>query len=395
VVSAQGFGRRPTKPTIGHVRKLATKIHAFQIDSINVLARAHYIPAYSRLGPYPMTAIDTLAYKRRELFEIWGKAACLMPVEMYPLFRYRMSLIGSASPWTPGRSTPESAYVEKVYNEVAERGPITARELSEPGKRRGKWWGWSSGKIALEHLFSSGTVAIAGRRGFERLYDTAERVIPRQVLDAPYPEPDESRKQLICLAAKAHGVAVAGALMGYFGVDGWFDRPKGKDGKQPKPVGRRLIAELVDEERLVPVKIEGWPEQAYMAPSARVPRAVEARSLVGPFDTLMWGSMQRLCGFKQFLAQQLYVPAAKRVYGYYVLPFLLGDTLVARCDLKADRQRRVLMVQSAFLEPAQDGRRVAGELADELREMQAWLELDGIEVAADGDLSAKLKRNLR
>lgn len=393
-VAAQGFGPRPAKPTIAHVRRLASRIHCFQIDSINVLARAHYIPAFARLGPYPMQAIDTLAYQRRELFEIWGHAGCLMPIGLYPLLRYRMSAAKAASPWTPGRSRPDGAYIEKVYNEVAERGPIVARELSDPGERRGKWWGWNRGKIALEHLFSSGMVAIAGRRGFQRQYDIAERVIPREVLDAPYPDPEESKKQLICLAAKAHGVAVAGHLIGYFGLH-QERRPKSDDGKRPKPIGNRLVAELVEEGRLEPVRIEGWTEQAYMAPGTRVPRSVDARALLGPFDSLMWGSMQRLSGFKQFLAQQLYVPADKRVYGYYVLPFLLGDTLVARCDLKAYRQRRVLMVQSAFLEPGQDGKRVADQLADELQDLQTWLELDSIEVADRGDLARQLKRNVR
>lgn len=394
-VAAQGFGHRPAKARIGHVRKLASKIHCFQIDSINVLARAHYIPAFARLGIYPMQAIDTLAYKRRELFEVWGHAACLMPIELYPLFRYRMEATRSASPWTPRSSKRKGVYIEKVYNEVAERGPIAARELSDPGKRRGKWWGWSYGKTTLEHLLSSGMVSIAGRRGFERLYDIAERVIPREALDAPSPEPEESKKQLICLAAKAHGVAVAGALINYFGIDGFREVPKGEDGKRRKPIGPRLVAELVEEGRLVPVNVEGWREQAYIAPGARAPRSVDARALLGPFDTLMWGSMQRLCGFKQFIAQQLYVPAEKRVYGYYVLPFLLEDVLVARCDLKADRQRRVLKVQSAFLEPGQNGKRVAGELADELRDMQTWLELDNIEVADRGNLARQLRRNVR
>lgn len=393
-VAAQGFGKKPSKPNIGHVRKLASKVHAFQIDSVNVLVRSHYLPAFARLGPYPMQAIDTLAYKRRELFEFWTHAACLLPIELYPLLRYRMLAHREASPWTPGRSTPDGAYIEKVYNEVAERGPITARELSEPGKRRGKWWGWNDGKTALEHLFASGLVAIAGRRGFERLYDITERVIPREVIDAPSPDPDESKKQLICMAAKSRGVAVTGLRS--FGLDqARAERRKGADGQRPKPVGKRLIAELVEEGRLVPVEVEGWAHQAYISPGARVPPSVDARALLSPFDSLMWADTERIFGFKQFLAQQLYVPAERRVYGYYVLPFLLGETLVARCDLKADRQRRVLMVQSVFLEPGQDGKRVVGQLADELHDMQTWLELGGIEVADRGDLARQLKRSVR
>jgi uncharacterized protein YcaQ len=392
-LAAQGFGAKPTKATMRHVKRLATKVHAFQIDSVNVLVRAHYLPAYSRLGPYSTTAIDTLAYKRRELFECWGKAACLFPVALYPLFRFRMDAAKSGNPRSPSGSYPDSAYIEKAYNEVGERGPITASELSNPGERRGKWWGWNAGKIALEHLFNAGLVAISGRRGFTRLYDITERVIPADVLDAPYPDADEAKKELICLAASAYGVGTIRELTGYFGVDVW-DLPRGNGGKRPKRVGPRLAAELVDEGRLVPVTVEGWKEPAYMSPGVRHPRSVDVRALLGPFDSMMWRDTERLFGFTQHLAQQLYVPAERRMYGYYVLPFLLGDMLVGRCDLKADRQRRVLMVQSAHLQHGQDRKRVAAELASELKQMKEWLELDSIEVAGRGDLAASLKRSV-
>jgi len=396
VLASQGFGRKPVKPTIAHVRKLASKIHSLQIDSINVLVRAHYLPAYARLGPYPRDTIDTLAYRRRDIFEWWSRAACFLPVDLFPLFRYRMSLMRETSPWRPGDSGPDPGLLERVYEDVAERGPLTAAELVEAGKRGGKWWGWSAGKIAIEHLFSEGRVAIAGRRNFSRLYDLTERVIPKKVIDAPAPDPEESRKRLLCLAARAYGVATASELIWYFGIDqGRAERRKGPNGKAPRPIGRRLVAELVDEGRLVPVRVEGWREQAYMYSGAKVPGAVSVRALVGCFDTLLWRNTQQLFGFTQQLAQQLYVPAEKRVYGYYVLPFLLGDTFVARCDLKADRDRRVLMVQSAFLEPRQDARRVVPELTDELRQLQTWLELDQIEVADRGNLATRLRRNLR
>jgi uncharacterized protein YcaQ len=376
------------------VRRLASKLHAFQIDSVNVLVRAHYLPAYSRLGPYPINVIETLTYKRRELFEFWGKAACLFPVELYPLFRFRMDAARSGLPWSPGGSYPDRAYIEKAYNEVAERGAITASELSNPGERRGKWWGWNAGKIALEHLWNAGLLAIAGRRGFTRLYDIAERVIPRDVLDAPYPDADNAKKELICLAARAYGVATIRELTGYFGIDVW-DRPRGEAGKRPKRIGPSLATELVDEGRLVPVVVEGWKEPAYMSPGIRRLRSVDVRALLGPFDSMLWRDTERLFGFTQHLAQQLYVPAERRMYGYYVLPFLLGDTLVGRCDLKADRKRRVLMVQGAHLQPGQIRKRVAAELATELKEMKEWLELERIEVADSGDLAASLKRALR
>lgn len=175
-IASQGFGPRPARPAVSHLRKLAARLHAFQIDSVNVLPHAHYVPAFARLGPYPGDALDSLAYRKRELFEYWGHAACLLPISLYPLVRYRMDK--HAEQTQEYMRSERGAYMAEVYAEVAERGPIAAAELANPGKRSGNWWGWSRGKATLEHLYDSGLLAIAGRRGFERLYDIAERVIP-------------------------------------------------------------------------------------------------------------------------------------------------------------------------------------------------------------------------
>jgi len=399
-VASQAFGPRPARPSLAHVRRLAAQLHAFQIDSVNVLARAHYVPAFARLGPYPTEAIDTLAYRTRELFEYWGHAACLLPVSLYPLVRYRMQK--HAEKTQAYMRSPEGAYMANAYREVAERGPISAAELSNPGKRSGNWWGWSNGKATLEHLYDAGLVAIAGRRGFERLYDLAERVIPTATLAAPVPPPEEAMKRLICLGAKAYGVGTFVDIIGYFDVDAWHDRlapgpwwlrTKGAGAGRATPIAKRLVAELVEERRLLLARVEGWKDQAYLHPSARIPRSVDARAVVTPFDSLVWqrSRIERLFGMKYTI--EMYVPAAKRVYGYYVCPFLLGDTLVARCDLKADRVRRILKVQGAFLEPRQTAKRVIPGLSAELRDMQAWLGLDGIEVAGRGNLAAALRRS--
>jgi uncharacterized protein YcaQ len=387
-VAAQGFGRRPATASVDHLRELAARLHAFQIDSVNVLVRAHYVPAFARLGPYPLDALDTLAYRDRELFEYWGHAACLLPISLYPLLRYRMH----ADETRAYMLSEKGAYTARVYAEVAEGGPLTAAQLSEPGQRSGKWWGWGNGKVALEHLYNSGLVAIAGRRGFERLYDLTERVIPRSALDAAEPPREEAVKQLICLGAKACGVGTARDITGYFEVDGWRDRRADRNGGRARPIVKKLVSELVDEGRLLPATIEGWKDPAYLHPDARVPETVDVRALVTPFDSLVWdrSRIDRLFGMKYTI--ELYTPPANRVYGYYVFPFLLGDTLVARCDLKADRRRRVLIVQSAWLEPGQDARRVARELGEELRQVQRWLELDRVEVADRGDLAAPLSR---
>lgn len=398
-VASQGFGSRPATPSVEHLRDLIAWVYAFQIDSVDVLVQAHYFPAFARLGPYPMDTLDTLAYRQRELFEYWGHAACLLPVALYPLVRYRMH---TAQVQEYLRSE-RGASMTQVYAEVAERGPIAAAELSEPGQRSGNWWGWGSGKAALEHLYDSGLVAIAGRRGFVRLYDIAERVIPRAALDTPTPSPEESMKQLICLGAKAYGVGTLGDITGYFKTDGWRDRmsagpswerPTGPEGRRARPIAKRLVAELVEEGRLLAARVEGWGEPAYVHPSAQVSQTVDARALVTPFDSLVWERkrIERLFGVKYTI--EIYTPAPKRVYGYYVFLFLLGDTLAERGDLKADRVRKVLMVQSAFLEPGQDARRVVAALAGELRQLQVWLELDRIEVAERGDLAAQLLRSV-
>ncbi len=383
---------------MAHVRRLAERLGAFQIDSVNVVARAHYVPAFARLGPYPTDVLDSLAYRRRELFEYWGHAACLLPISRFPLVRYRMDTQSTLEMM----STEDGAGVAAVYAEVAERGPLAASDLANPGKRSGKWWGWGDGKLRLEFLFDSGLLAIAGRRNFERLYDLVERVIPREALDAPAPPREEAMKELICAGARACGVGAAGDITGYFHVDGWRDRlvpgprwarQSGEDGRRrAKPISTRLVAELVEEGRLVGARVEGWSEPGYLAPEARIPRTVEARALVTPFDSLVWDRrrIERLFGMRYTI--EIYVPAHKRVYGYYVFPFLLGDTLVARCDLKADRQRSALIVHGAFSEPGHDARTLAADLADELHLMRSWLGLDHLEIGQRGDLARHLRQ---
>jgi hypothetical protein len=395
-LAAQGFGHEPRRPALAHVRKVAATVQAIQIDSISVLVRSHYLPAFSRLGPYPIDAMDALAYVRRELFECWGHAACLMPVALYPLLRHRMDRLRESSPWTPGRLKPDRRYLRKIYDEVAERGPLEAGELSDRGARgAGKWWEWSAGKAGLEHLLACGLLAVAGRRGFTRLYDITERVIPRRVLDAPAPSAGEAQKELICLAARALGVGTARQLGDYFGLNSYRVRVKRADGKRSRATFPRLVDELVEEGRLRQVSVEGWHVPGYMTPATRVPRAINERALLSPFDSLIRCSAESCFGFSQPLAQQLYVPAERRVYGYYVLPFLLGDRLVARCDLKAERRLGVLQVQGAFVEPGHGPKRVAAELAKEVERMRSWLELDDIQVADRGNLARQLRINLK
>ncbi len=264
------------------------------------------------------------------------------------------------------------AYVQAILAEVAERGPLTASELSSGGRGRGSWWGWSEGKTALEWLFWSGQVTTAARRRFERVYDLTERVLPPTILAAPTPSEEDAHRALVGIAARALGVATARDLRDYFRLDATDTRPR--------------LAELVEAGELMPVRVEGWKDPAYLHPAARIPRAVDARALLSPFDSLVWERQrtERLFAFHYRIA--LYTPAHLRSHGYYVLPFLLGDRLVARVDLKADRAARVLRVPSAHAEAGANRRRVAAALVPELRAMAAWLGLDRVETFARGGL---------
>lgn len=387
-LASLGFGAKtPPKAGVTHVRATAKRLSAIQIDSVNVLARAHYLPTFSRYGPYPMGALDDLVHGKRELFEYWGHAACFLPIEMYPAMRWRMD--GQLEGWG-GLGKQQVAFIEAVYAEVAERGPISAGSISIGAKGTGNWWGWSDGKRAIEFLFRQGRVAIAGRRNFARLYDIPERVFPREVLKAKPLSPEDGKKELLVRAARAMGVGTARDVAMYFHVDMWWDRARA-DGTRRKANTRTLFDELVEDGRLEEVKVEGWKQPGYMVPGARVPRAIHAQAIVSPFDPLMWERRWTNAVFDFAYQIEIYVPAPKRIYGYYVLPFVLGDRFAARVDLKADRKASTLLVQSAWIEEGRSPKDVAAALSDELESVARWLELDRITVVKRGTLAAALR----
>jgi uncharacterized protein YcaQ len=383
-IAAQGLARPRPAGSVSRrqLRRLFAELGAVQIDSVNVLARAHYLPAYSRLGDYPAATLDRLAYRDREIFECWAHEASLLPVVLHPLFRWRMARTRDRFDTWGGiarLAREQPGYVAGILAEVRDRGPLTGGDLAQPEvKRREHWgWNWHDGKIALEWLFRTGELAIADRRGFQRVYDLPERVLPARVLDEPTPLAEQAQRSLLLRAASALGVATYGDLIDYF--------------RMPKPEGGQRVGELVDAGELLPVTVEGWPMPGYVRPELQVPRRVDARALVAPFDPLVWERSRtaRLFGFDYRI--EIYVPAARRVHGYYVLPFLLGDRLVARVDLKADRRGGRLLVRAAYAEPGTDVGWVAAELAGELAAMAGWLGLaDGIEVADRGDLAGPL-----
>ncbi|HET9518097.1 MAG TPA: crosslink repair DNA glycosylase YcaQ family protein, partial [Actinoplanes sp.] len=361
-LAAQGF----TDPAPGgiadlrHLRRVLRRTNLLQIDAVNVVQRAQYLPLYSRLGPYPTGLLDRAAHRRpRELFEYWGHEASLLPVELHPLLRWRMA-DAHRSAWGGIRqiAVDQPELVAWVLDEVRRRGPLTAAEIEHDVPRpTGHWgWNWSAVKRALEWLFWSGQVAVADRvTGFARRYDLPERVLPAAVLALPTPQPADAWRALVERSARALGVAAEPELRDYF--------------RLPVAGARTAIRELVDAGVLLPVAVQGWRQAAYLHRDARLPRRVQAATLISPFDPLIWERARTERLFDLAYRIEIYVPAARRRYGYYVLPLLLGDRFAARVDLKADRKAGVLQVPAAWLEPGADPGETSVALAAELRRL--------------------------
>ncbi len=399
-LAAQGLaGPRPAgRVDARHLRKLISQLGLLQLDSVNVFCRAHYMPAFSRLGPYPREALDKMAAhgtsvagarrgagpERRELMEYWAHEASLIPVATQPLIRWRMDRYASEAWGSISRmERDDPGLIDEVLRLVTARGPVRAADtgIKRPPRRPGEMWNWHDGKRALEYHFFTGRVSASCRVNFERLYDLPERVLPAAVIAAPTPAEEDAQRELVRIAARALGVATEPDLGDYF--------------RLPRAASKARVAELTDAGELIPVAVDGWAAPAYLWPEARRPRRVTARALLSPFDSMIFfrDRTERLFGFRYRI--EIYTPAAARVHGYYVLPFLLGDALVGRVDLKSDRQAGVLRVQSAFAEPGADRARVAPELAAELRLTATWLGLDRVEVMPRGDLAADLTAALR
>jgi uncharacterized protein YcaQ len=390
-LASLGFGvKKPTRAGAAHVRATVGRLSAIQIDSVNVLARAHYLPTFSRYGPYPMSALDAMAHSHRELFEYWGHAACFLPIDLYPLMRWRMQ--NQCVMWA-AVSARRKQFMDAVYQEVVERGPIAAGELSMGGKSTGPWWGWSKGKEAMELLFRQGRVAVAGRRNFERLYDIPERVIPESMLRAADMSPADAKKGLILRAARAMGVGTAKDIGQYFHIDAWWDRLS-VNGRRAPAKTDVLFDELVEDGRLERVRVDGWKQPGFVVAGLKIPPSIGVRAIVSPFDPVLWERKWTKAVFDFDYQIEIYVPGPKRIYGYYVLPFLLGDRFAARVDLKADRKTSTLIVHAAYVEPGFNAREVAAALAAELRSMATWLSLDSFALGSKGNLAAALKRAL-
>lgn len=391
-LAAQGFssGPRPAgrEPGVAAVTAAVRRLGLLQLDSVNVFCRAHYMPLFSRLGPYDTRLLDRIAGHGRgpvdrRLVEYWAHEASLIPVEYHRLFRWRMDELDRI--WAGMRRVlnEHPDLIAQTLELVRESGPVRARDTGHERKSpvAGEMWNWHEGKVALEALFFTGAIGAWRRINFERHYDLIDRVLPAEALAEPFPTREEAQLELTRLAAHALGIATVADLADYWRIS-------------PRDVAPR-VADLVSAGELVPVTVPGWGSSAYLSDSARRPRAVRARALLSPFDSLVFfrARAERLFDFHYRI--EIYTPKPKRVYGYYVLPFLLDERIVARVDLKADRQAGVLRVQGAFAEQGVDNDHVARELAAELELCAGWLGLaGGVAVAGRGDLAQALERVL-
>lgn len=383
-LTAMGFARTRPDPearrTVRHLRRVVDDVDIVQLDSVNVLARAHELPFWSRIGHHDRAARDAWLWRSGELYEGWIHVASMSSVAVWPLLAHRRAGVSRAR--IAALATEAPGYLDAVRAEVAASGPTSVRDLTDPGARTGPWWGNPRGKIALDHLAMKGELAIRDRTSqFVTVYDLPERVLPAEVLDAEVPPIDEARRRLLLRAARAHGIGTAADLA---------DHHRLRIGP-----ARAALRDLAETGHLEQVRVQGWgTEPVYLHPEARAARSFSTRTLLSPFDPLVWfrDRAERLFGFHYRI--EIYVPEAKRRYGYYVLPFLLGDRLVARVDLKADRQRRRLLVRGAFAEHGVDPVVVARELAAELVDLGAWLDVPEIVVDPKGDLAPALRAAL-
>jgi uncharacterized protein YcaQ len=385
-LAAQGFLDPPhVPPTMRTLARTLDRTGVLQVDSVNVLQRAHYMPLYSRMGPYDIDLVRRASETRpRRMVEYWAHVQAFMPVDLWPVMRHRMDSYRTQRHKWWGSVVTEDL-TAGLRRESANRGASTARDLDDglPRAKENWGWNWSATRRALDYLFMVGDVAVAGRNSqFELRYDLPQRVIPQPFLDAPTPSRADASRELVRRAARSHGVATTRCLADYY-------RMRLQPGATLS--ARHAIDELVEEGELVPVTIEGWKRPAYLHRDARLPRRIGARALLSPFDPVVWERerAEKLFDFRYRI--EIYTPVEKRVHGYYVLPFLLGDRIVGRIDLKADRKTGRLLVKGSYAEPGAPGD-TADELAAELERMAEWLGLDAVVVEPRGDLAAELTR---
>ena len=381
-LAAQGFGEKRPAGRIDrrHLHRVMNRLHLLQLDSVPVVMRTQYMPLFSRLGPYDPDLLDRTAYRHDEWFEAWSHEASLLPMASEPLLRWHKNRCATGQTWGHLVSFAEKngAYVDEVLAQVRERGRLTPGELEDPRPRDGEWWGSrSEGSVALDWLFRLGEVGIRRRPGFVKEFDLFERIVPDEIRALPTPTEEDAHRELLRRSAVSLGIAAAPDLVDYY--------------RLPKVPAKDRLRELIENGDLVEVDVEGWNRPGYLHPEAARPRSIDACTFVSPFDPVVWFRErgERLFDFEYKI--EIYVPAAKRRYGYYVLPFLLGDRIVGRCDLKTDRADGVLRVLSAFSEDGVDRGEVVDGMRRGLEDLARFVGVGGWTVSGDrGDLIGAL-----
>ena len=365
-LAAQGFDspRTKTKSTTADAVALIKKLGVIQIDSVNVLVRSQELPLFSRLGDHDRNAIPK-ATSQGKIFEYWGHAAAHLPVELHPMFRFKMHAArsGRMKHWGLTSFYAENkAFVKRILKHVEVNGSTSARELSTRTTKKSSWWDWDEAKTALEYLFLTGELMSCGRGSdFARVYDIPERVLPRKILQMPTPSETEARKELLVRAMRAQGVATMRDLADYY--------------RQKPAVVKPLVSELVEQGVLREVSVDGWQDKAYVHRNAQLPKRLFATALLSPFDSLVWCRPRNERLFNFHYRIEIYTPQAKRKFGYYVLPFMMNGQMVGRVDLKADRENSKLLVHSVHTERGVKRAIINRALATELQHMSSWLGL--------------------
>ena len=370
-LAAQGFdtARPKTKATQRQVDALISRLGVIQIDSVNVLVRSQELPLFARLGNHDRNAIPK-ATEAQKLFEYWGHEAAHLPVDLHPLFRWKMDAArtGKVTHWGLTSFYEENkAFVKRMLKHVATNGPTTSRELSTRTEKKGTWWDWDEAKVALEYLFLTGELMSRGRgTDFARIYDTPDRVLPQRIIDEATPSEHDARKQLLVRSAIAQGVGTASDLADYY--------------RQKLATVKPLIAELVEEGELREAAVDGWTEKAFVHRNAKLPKQLHATALLSPFDSLVWCRPRNERLFNFHYRIEIYTPKEKRKFGYYVLPFMMDGEMVGRVDLKADRANSKLLVHSVHTEKGVKRSSINDALNTELRAMATWLQLDQVQI---------------
>lgn len=372
---------QPRQVNRGHLTRLLRAIGLLQIDSVNVLARAHLLPIFSRLGPYPYSLLEGAAWPTRSvdrlLIEAWAHVASLLPVDSQPLLRWRQEQWAARpSPRLDAIARRHPGFLDSVLAVLSDRGPSSAGDietvLEAPGRGTSGWWEWSITKTACEHLFLIGAIGVAHRRGFERCYDLIDRVLPAAVRAAPTPPVDEAKRALTAMAVRSHGIGTVADIADYYRLS--------------VAETRTALNELINSGEILPARVRGWKDPGYLHRDARVPRKVDGAALLCPFDPLVWqrARTERLFDFHYRI--EIYTPEPRRRFGYYVFPLLVGEQLVGRFDLKAHRASSQLLIQASWAEAAADPVDAADAAVIELARMARWLGLTQIVVMPRGNL---------